>query len=316
MPRVTTRRTEPTEHKDSSTPMKRKRTSGFVCCTPKKMPKLENLQDAAASVIQRRWRAYMKHKVTLEDPITFEPIRGLPFTFVSKHPPYSIHKFDARILAEYFDNSIKFVNPLTQEPFNAIEVARLQSAVSRNPRFQKLTNDFAKRETLAAALQEQEARIDIHNFQVDEILGDLINYSIYTYEKLESMIMLSYDELTAIICDSIVDDLTTQLKRAISIKMHQRVFPEARRHVGLVACIIANNPRISPDTIELFCSQRIEDIKCSQRTNIFIANASENSYIGEVIADIIKFLQCIKQYYATKSLQKLQQRHDIRGVRS
>lgn len=102
-----------------------------VALMKRKMTAAQKQQKVAAAKILKWWR-HWKNIRKLEDPITLDGIQGQPYIFVSKNHPYLKYTFGATSLSTYVIESLNFDNPLTREPLNSNEIARL-SRLSGNP---------------------------------------------------------------------------------------------------------------------------------------------------------------------------------------
>lgn len=153
--------------------------------------------EAAALVIQRAWRKPV-------DPMTLEPIVGKPFVLISKEPPHTEFKFDACVLANYFDTSMDFINPLTREELNQVEVLRLSKhpMVARtvsSPRAPPTSDMQARQawisENMMKTYESRETlKRDIAaSTQTIELMFEELAYDIN--QRLEHMVLAIYEKM-------------------------------------------------------------------------------------------------------------------------
>lgn len=275
-------------------------------------------QDTAATKIQRCWRAYVasefRNDKLPEDPITCEVIRGYPFTLIASET--AVYKFDARALADYFDTTLNFSNPLTREKLNAIEVSRLQKQLwhAQNGRYRRLRQDYENRKKLAREIAEHTNFVHVVTQAIEDELFYLFRYAHRldkAYKEMRGAIMSGnvFPVSMVSVNGNIIEHTEPSAATLATIEsefydnvyhqMEHETFPAVRAYLFTVASMLHKNRRLSPNTIDTFCKDKILDLT---------QNASKFGS-SRIFADSVAlFFTTVRGYYATDAILKHQTR--------
>lgn len=268
----------------------------------------------AATKIQRCWRAYVssdqRNSKLPEDPITCEVIRGYPFKLIASER--TTYYFDARALAEYFDTTLNFSNPLTREKLNSVEVRRLHKQLwfVQKGRYRNLHQAYESRKKLAQEIRADTDFMNVVSRAIDDELYHLFRYAhrlTEAYKQMRgaivsgnifpvSLVTHSYNTNTiehTELSDESLATIESEYYYNVQNQIESQALPTIRAYFYTMANVLYKNRRLSPNMIDTFCKDKILDLT---------KNAS-NFGSSRIFADnMVLFFTTVRSYYSTDTI--------------
>lgn len=121
--------------------------------------------------LKRVWRLRPRNWV---DPITLERLHSPIFRLIDAHG--HVHAFDPETLAAYFRTSGHFINPVTRDPVNNVELRRLQKLLPASD--PPLVDARQQLEDERQHAFRREANMHAMQMQIELTFHDLLAYAI------------------------------------------------------------------------------------------------------------------------------------------